>query len=188
LGLALKEQNRDRRVVGVEVDPILASTAARRLDRVYTADLNNHGWIDGLRDERFDVAVFADSLEHLARPWDLLGDVVRMMNSAGVVILSVPNIRHISALWTIFFKGTFPRRPRGTLDGTHLRWFTSRDILELCEDCGLKPRIVGTNLRLVDTPGGRLNKAAQRLLEPVAGLSPIREFLGYQIVVKASKL
>jgi hypothetical protein len=47
-----------------------------------------------------------------------------LLSPSACLIVSLPNIRHISALYSIFFSGSFPRRQRGIFDDTHWRWFT----------------------------------------------------------------
>jgi len=52
------------------------------------------------------------------------------LSENGLLLISVPNIRNIKALWYIFFKGVFPRENAGLFDKTHLRWFTRNDIIQ----------------------------------------------------------
>ncbi|MDX2380329.1 MAG: methyltransferase domain-containing protein, partial [Acidimicrobiia bacterium] len=128
--------------------------------------------------------VFADVLEHLRDPHHVLAQAVDRLAPGGTVVVSLPNIRHVSAIWSIVVRGTFPRRSRGLFDETHLRWFTTRDAVGLCAGVGLEVRDVDLNLRLLDAPGGTANDwiAGQAWLGRVPLL---RQFLGYQIVLTA---
>ncbi|MBL0037720.1 MAG: methyltransferase domain-containing protein [Nitrosomonadales bacterium] len=66
----------------------------------------------------FDCMIFADILEHLIDPWQALRQAVEHLKPGGTAIISVPNIRHISSLNSIFLQGTFPRIGRGMFDRT----------------------------------------------------------------------
>lgn len=72
---------------------------------------------------RFDAVVFADVLEHLPDPGNLVIRAAAMLSPSGFVIASVPNAAH----WTMrmdLFRGRFEYEDCGIMDATHLRWFT----------------------------------------------------------------
>jgi hypothetical protein len=89
----------------------------------------------------------------------------------------LPNIRHVSALTSIFCSGTFPRRDRGLFDRTHLHWFTFRDACALLNENGLELLAFYQGLRWGDVGGGRLNRLLNRLPDKVKRSMPVREFL-----------
>lgn len=186
LGAFLLEQRPGREVHGIEADAHLANTAASRLTSLHTGDVEAVDWarFDGGRP--FDCAVLGDVLEHLRDPDAVLQAVAERIAPGGTVIVSVPNIRHVSAWWSIFVRGSFPRRSRGLFDATHLQWFTRRDTEALVRGAGLRVTGVGYNLRVLDRPGGRVNEwvARQRWITRVPLL---RELLGYQVLVTASR-
>ncbi len=186
LGAALRAQVPGRVVEGVEYDARLAQDAQARLDRVYCADLNRFDWSTLGRDPS-DCLVFADVLEHLHDPWRLLHDAVATLRPGGSVVVSLPNVRHVTALASLFVRGTFPRRERGIFDNTHLRWFTLRDAHTLLEGAGLTVNAVDSALRLRDKGGGFANKLTIRLCDPIRGWAPVREFLTYQFTLRAVK-
>ena len=83
----------------------------------------------------FDVVVFADVLEHLHEPADLLVIARKMLRPGGFVLASIPNVAH----WTIrlaLLRGTFDYQPSGLMDATHLRWFTMASARRLFESAG----------------------------------------------------
>lgn len=186
LGAALRAQVPGRVVEGIEYDAQLAQDAQARLDRVHCADLNRFVWSTLGRD-RYDCLVFADVLEHLLDPWRLLQDAVATLRPGGSVVVSLPNVRHVTALASVFVRGTFPRRERGIFDNTHLRWFTLRDARALLEGAGLAVDAVDSALRLRDRGGGFANKLTIRLCEPIRGWAPVREFLTYQFTLRGVK-
>lgn len=179
-------RDRGLRVVGLEGDRALATEATAQLDAVHCVDLADPDWRDVLAGERFDVIVAADVLEHLPDPDAVLAAAVGHLAEHGSMIVSIPNIRHVSALVDIAVHGTFPRRDRGIFDDTHLRWFTWRDVLALHDRAGLRIDEWSTNLRLVDRPGAPSSERVERLLGRWRRRGPIREFLSYQFVVRSS--
>jgi hypothetical protein len=104
-----------------------------------------------------------------------------------VVVISIPNIRHVSAMYSIAIRGRFPRRERGLFDKTHLRWFTYDDAVALCRNAGLEVLRVTPLLRLRDLPGGRTNEWLDRLLGPFRSVRLVRDFLAYQFLLTATK-
>jgi 2-polyprenyl-3-methyl-5-hydroxy-6-metoxy-1,4-benzoquinol methylase len=184
LGAHLLEARPDREVHGVESDAAMAAVASQRLSSARHADAEELDWDAVGGPGPFDCIVFADVLEHMREPGDVLARAVGRLAEDGIVVLSVPNIRHASAIWSIVVRGTFPRRARGLFDETHLRWFTTRDIVAMCSGVGLAVSEIELNLRLFDAPGGKVNDwvGRQRWL---GGVPLLRQFLGYQIVVSA---
>lgn len=185
LGQSLIVRHPGRSVTGIDSSADFCDEARRVLSRVIHADINSFDWDSQLRGERFDCIIFADVLEHLVEPWRVLQQAVEFLEPQGSIIISVPNIRHLSALSSIFLQGTFPRRPRGIFDRTHLRWFTIADAQALARDAGLEIVALTSHLRVCDAPGGRLNEFVQRHFALLARFSLIREFLSYQLVIRA---
>jgi methionine biosynthesis protein MetW len=185
LGASLRSAMPGRQVMGIENDTALFTEAVTRLDHVIHTDLNNFEWETAFSGTQFDCIVFADVLEHLLDPSRHLLGAQRRLSPGGAIVISLPNIRHISALYSIFVSGTFPQRDRGIFDRTHLRWFTLKDAKQLVVGAGMAIDDISYNLRVRDRGDGLLNKAARRLLDPIQGFSPIREFLAYQSCIRA---
>lgn len=186
LGRALKADRPDRTVVGVEYSQELADRASAVMDRVLQADLNRPDSLDALAGSQFDCAVCADVLEHLQQPAELLTRLRTLLAPGATIVVSLPNIRHVSALSSIYFKGSFPRRPRGIFDDTHLRWFTLKDGRALLQEAGfaVDTDMVCT-LRWGDKGGGRANKLLDKVLGRVGHrIAPVREFLTYQFAMR----
>src|SRR5204863_4262606 len=135
-------------------------------------------------EQQFDCVIFADVLEHLVDPVRHIGGARRCLRPGGAIVISLPNIRHLSSFYSIFLRGTFPKRDRGTFDATHLHWFTLRDARRLVTESGLRIEAASYGLRVGDQGGGFLNRATCKLLDPIAGFGPIREFLTYQFCLR----
>jgi 2-polyprenyl-3-methyl-5-hydroxy-6-metoxy-1,4-benzoquinol methylase len=187
LGATLRSQLPYRYVAGVEFDQSFCDEARSNLDLVVQGDLNQFQWDKHFESESFDCLIFADVLEHLIDPWTVLYKAIDLLEKNGVVVISLPNIRHISAFSEIYIKGTFPKKNRGIFDQTHFRWFTLSDSLELCKQANLIVNNIAPRLRVKDKPGGKLNNFVDQHFGVIASWYPIREFLSYQFIITAIK-
>ncbi len=187
LGRSLKAENLGRRVLGIEYDANFAAQAATVLDGVVQADLNRFNWDLGRDAEPFDCLVFADVLEHLQDPADCLRQALVHLRPGGTVVVSLPNIRHLHALWSIFVCGRFPQRQRGLFDRTHLRWFTLADAANLLQGAGLAIELRTSALRWGDRGGGRINRMLNRMPLALQQWGPVREYLTYQVCFRGRK-
>lgn len=187
LGRELMLLNRERLFSGIELDPELAAEARLYLNEVYLGDLEKDDWIAKFSNNTFDCLIFADVLEHLPYPAKLFEKADRLLVPGGTVIISVPNVRHISAFMSVFVSGTFPRRSRGIFDATHLRWFTIGDARRFVEKHGFIIESIEPTLRWGDRGGGIVNKALNKLPNVIKTFGPIREFLTYQYCFRAKK-
>lgn len=89
----------------------------------------------------FDAVMFADVLEHLSDPAEMLRVAKLFLRPGGFVAASVPNVAH----WTVrlrLLRGRFDYEATGIMDATHLRWFTRSTIVRLFESQGLSVRKV----------------------------------------------
>ena len=134
----MTELLRDRgcTVVGIEVDPAMAPEAERFSERVIVGDLDELDLEAELGDDRFDVIVAADVLEHLRDPLSLLRRLRPFLSAGGFVVISLPNIAHGSVRLALL-EGQFEYRDTGLLDRTHLRFFTRQNIEQMLDDAEL---------------------------------------------------
>lgn len=127
----------DCRVSAVEFAPELAALAEPYCERLLQADLDSLDFAAAF-DHRFDVVIAADVLEHLRDPWRCLRAVRPLLESAGMLIVSVPNVAH-SAVIAQLLGGRFTYQNSGLLDRTHLRFFTRQDLDDMLLGCGFLP-------------------------------------------------
>lgn len=185
LGARLKQLLPGRVVVGLDYSAQSVEVAAHRLDGAYCVNLDVKGALDILGSQRFDCAVMADVLEHLREPGQLLQALMAHLSERACIVVSFPNIRHLSALWAIYVRGEFPRRPRGLFDDTHLRWFTGADMRHLMCSAGFEAVAADYALRWGDSGGGLANRLLNRWGTPLAARWWwLREFLAYQVVLR----
>lgn len=122
-------------VVGVEIDRDAAALAEQHTERMIVGDAEMIDYAAELAGEEFDVVLFADVLEHLKEPADVLRRVRPFVAENGVVVASIPNIAHASVRLALL-GGEFRYREWGLLDDTHLRFFTRASIQDLFEETG----------------------------------------------------
>jgi methionine biosynthesis protein MetW len=174
LGAYLRNE-RGAEAWGIETDPAMADVARPRLNGVWVADLNADSLADLAGEKRFDVIVFGDILEHLIDPWRVLREGAALLRPDGCIITSIPNVGHVSTLWSLAVRGRWPYRERGIHDRTHLRFFTRRNLLELFEQAGLSVEIERRNVRLCEA-GDRW----WSFLDPLLDLWPWRRLFVFQ--------
>lgn len=126
-------------VVGIERYPTAAQAARAVLDEVLEVDLESSGidWCTQLGRQRFDCLIYADVLEHLREPRELLAAQRELLAPGGVAIVSVPNVRHYPVVLGLL-GGEWRYQDEGVLDRTHLRFFTRRSLLEMLASAGYR--------------------------------------------------
>jgi SAM-dependent methyltransferase len=117
-------------VAGIEYDAASAERARKYYDAFLVADIET---FDFPFREEFDYIVFADVLEHLRDPAEVLQRCLPALKDSGKLILSVPNIANWVIRLSLLF-GKFDYMDRGILDRTHLRFFTLRSLQQLVND------------------------------------------------------
>ena len=145
-------------------------------------DVENINLADFFQPDYFDCIIFADILEHLKNPWEILRSSVNFLNDGGVVIASIPNVRHYSTIINLLFKGYWPYRERGIHDRTHLRFFTLKNIRELFQYANLSIERIERNYRIIEKPH-QLNRFSKCF-----ALYPCKELFTFQYLIVAKKL
>ena len=133
VGVALKNAGRAREVVGLELSPLAAAEARQHLDAVIEGDIEaaQVPYPDGY----FDLLLYADVLEHLKNPWELVARQRRLLRSGGRIVVSLPNIGHYSTL-LMLLRQQWRYQELGIMDYTHLRFFTRPGVLDLLRRAG----------------------------------------------------
>ena len=168
-------------VIGMELMPDMAAKAKERLDDVIVGNLDEIDVDVALAGRSFDCIICGDVLEHLKDPWGTLDRLVEHLSPNGVVVCSLPNIRHVSTLMDLILFGYWPYRDRGIHDRTHLRFFTWRNIKELFSGAALQIETVKRNYRIIERPH-RLN-----VIAPFFAIFGLRGFLTFQYLLVARK-
>lgn len=112
-----------------------AANASGYYDTVHSCSWD--AWIPS--SSRYDAIIFADVLEHLSDPIQVLRRVHSLLRQpSGILVLSLPNVRHLSVLFGLILRGDWEYEPAGILDHTHLRFFTTKSARRLLKDCGFR--------------------------------------------------
>jgi 2-polyprenyl-3-methyl-5-hydroxy-6-metoxy-1,4-benzoquinol methylase len=131
----LVKQERGAEVWGVELSPRACREAENCLDHVVNAEF---GESLSLPRRAFSAVVFNDVLEHMPDPWAALEFAKQLLTETGVVVASIPSIRHFPTLWRLVVRKEWSYQEAGTLDRTHLRFFTRQTIEKLFVDTGYR--------------------------------------------------
>lgn len=180
LGEQIKQKSGSK-VIGIELNKQAAKLAKKKLDKVIIEDLNKINLEKHFKAKYFDCIIFGDVLEHLKDPWSILKQSTTYLNKDGIVIASIPNVRHFTTIINLLFNGYWPYRERGIHDKTHLRFFTLNNIKELFKDANLKITKIKRNYRIIEKPH-RINKISKYF-----SYLPFRELLVFQYIIIASK-
>ena len=144
----VSERLRARGCTVVGLDRTLSAEARARLDCGYECDLEGE-WPAELQDERFDVVLLGDVLEHMRAPDGVIAEARRHLRPGGRVIVSVPNVAHFWVRLNLLL-GRFEYAERGILDTAHLRFFTRPSLMRMLKAAGLRvTRTSGTPLPFV---------------------------------------
>jgi 2-polyprenyl-3-methyl-5-hydroxy-6-metoxy-1,4-benzoquinol methylase len=134
----------DAEVWGVEPQADAAAIAATRLHRVLIGTYQDTR--DAIPCGYFDVVVCNDVIEHMTNHDTFLNQVRAHLAPGGVLVGSVPNMRHYRALFELLVLRDWHYRESGVLDRTHLRWFTARSLRRCLRESGYQvERLDGIN-------------------------------------------
>ncbi len=127
------------RVIGVDLSAASVEKAKTRLAEAYVADIIHPERYPKFGRSRFDVIVLSDILEHVGDPLDVVARHLPLLVPGGYFLISLPNI----AIWNVRFElllGRFEYQDTGTLDRTHMRFFTRRSLRRFLAEAGLEVR------------------------------------------------
>jgi 2-polyprenyl-3-methyl-5-hydroxy-6-metoxy-1,4-benzoquinol methylase len=139
-------------VWAVESDAEAAEEARPHVEHLVLGDVESMDFLGAFGDQRFDVIVFGDVLEHLRDPLAVLRNARRLLADRGSIVASIPNIAHGSVRLALL-AGRFDYQDLGLLDSTHVRFFTRSSVEGMFRDAGLVPIDVRrTTAGFFDTP------------------------------------
>lgn len=137
---------------GVDLFPEAIESAKGKVDELY------QGSIEEMRlpieNSSIDMILCLDVLEHLVNPDKVIAYLHTLLNQNGVIIASIPNVRHLSVVLPLVFQNKWEYKNGGVLDNTHLKFFVKDTAIQMMTSSGLKVVDVGFNLGGV---GGKIN-------------------------------
>jgi 2-polyprenyl-3-methyl-5-hydroxy-6-metoxy-1,4-benzoquinol methylase len=153
-------------VWGVEPDYESSQTAKEVLDFAFNGTLDD--FYKQHENEKFDVIVFGDVLEHFPDPSSALEDVKAILNNNGAIVASVPNVSHITVR-AMLLEGRWEYNDLGIMDRTHLQFFTEQTLVELFASTGFNvEKVKQVKLSAIETAqlvGLDINKSFIKLVE-----------------------
>lgn len=168
------------RVYIVEFEEAAFQKASAYAEDGLCDDIMHYRWVERFQDVKFDAVIFADVLEHLSRPEDVLRAAAGLLKEDGAIHVSVPNITHNDILIKAF-RERFDYTKVGLLDDTHIHFWGLENLKQLAEKTGLFLKSVeGTHCRTGETEQQPLLDAATARLENDLRLRPCGE--AYQFV------
>lgn len=173
VGRKLMSLGKASRVIGVELFPEAAAEASRHYETVHQGDVEQ---MDFRFPCEFDYAICGDILEHLRDPYSVVRKIHGWLKPGGMIICSVPNIRHWRVIVDLLFFGNWTYVDAGIMDRTHLRFFTRRSSHQMLKDAGFA--VLKTNLLISGRKYRLLNRVTFNLLS---------DLLGSQLVVLGVK-
>lgn len=131
-------------VVGIELDQQSAISAKEYCEEMIIGDLESVELKKEYKDY-FDFIVFADVLEHLKEPSEVLKNFRYYIKDDGLIIISVPNIANWRMRLKLLF-GNFEYEDQGLLDHSHLRFYNFKGLKKMVSDSNLE--IIGVDVSL----------------------------------------
>lgn len=165
---------------GIELND-RAAAVARLFADVQAMDLeklDHPAWHD-----KFDVVLMCDILEHLRDPWQTMRNMYRMTRPGGRIVISVPNITHVS-VFAEMLEGQWHYEDAGILDRTHLRFFTRETAMALLTQAGY--HVAKVEWTLPDLPAD-LQELKKQLVPLLRGNMKEKYLEAYQWLIVGEK-
>jgi len=133
-GKRLLETGKAKWVTGIEFMPEYGEVARSVLNEIYIGNIEEmtFDW----QPKQFDCMLFGDVLEHIGDPWSLLKRLRPFLADDGIVVASIPNVKHWPVIANLIFHDDWRYSESGILDITHLRFFTRRSAIRLFSETG----------------------------------------------------
>ena len=178
-------QQLDCRVTALEINADDAAEAKPYCDAIHVGNVEKMDVAKTVGAKRFDVAVYADVLEHLRDPVSVLRKTRFVLKDDGYVVACVPNIAHAALTFELAL-GNFDYRREGLLDDTHIHFFTKSSLFRDFEAAGYAiVHIERSTLapQFTEFKPEPRNDTEQKLLKALIDAHP--ESQTYQFIVKA---
>jgi 2-polyprenyl-3-methyl-5-hydroxy-6-metoxy-1,4-benzoquinol methylase len=119
----------------VDLFPEAIEAARGKVDEVHQTNIEETAL--PIEPGSINMILCLDVLEHLLNPQKVVAYLHTLLAPGGVIIASIPNIRHHSAAFPLLFQNKWEYQSSGILDNTHLRFFVRDTAIELMKSSGL---------------------------------------------------
>ena len=129
-------ENKNCVVDGIDFkSEVLEVAQSNGYNKTFLMNLNSEFLDLKIIKKKYQVIILADVLEHLTNPRGVLSYLKQFLSPGGQIIISLPNVAFI--LNRIFLlSGKWNYKEFGTLDKTHLRFFTIKSGVEMIKSAG----------------------------------------------------
>jgi 2-polyprenyl-3-methyl-5-hydroxy-6-metoxy-1,4-benzoquinol methylase len=169
-----------RTVHGVDVSENAIRIAASRLTTARVIDVDDR---HPFAPDSLDGLILADVLEHLPAAWDALRCFTECVRIGGWVVISVPNMLYLEALYYFLWRRDWPEKDTGIFDRTHIQFMTPRRLRRWCVNAGLE---VEESFCRYDPNGPRRHGVSRLLDKMTFGL--LHDFCIYQIQLRCRRV
>jgi 2-polyprenyl-3-methyl-5-hydroxy-6-metoxy-1,4-benzoquinol methylase len=142
--IKLKESHKAQEIYGIELNEEIVQEHIKDINHVFVGDIEQIE--PPFPEDFFDYIIFADVFEHLTEPEKVLKKYTKYLNKNGVIIASIPNIKHYSILFDLIVRDKFEYKDAGIMDRTHLRFFTRKEIINMFERVNMRVTTIRSNL------------------------------------------
>lgn len=135
----LLKQNKKSKIDGIEYDKVSFNMAKEMniYENIYNCSItetNSKEFQEFYNNKiKYDYIIFADILEHLINPWEVLYCFSAKLKKGGKILISIPNISHIDIIKGLL-NDQFNYNNVGILDSTHIRFFTATSFIEMIKN------------------------------------------------------
>jgi 2-polyprenyl-3-methyl-5-hydroxy-6-metoxy-1,4-benzoquinol methylase len=129
----LKTLNPKTETTAVELNPALLDELKQNADVVIVGPIDEE--ISQLK--TYDLILLLDVLEHLPDSTTTLRKLSKLLEPGGQVIVSLPNLAHLSVSIPLLLRRRFNYQDAGILDRTHLKFFVEDTAIKLLNDANL---------------------------------------------------
>lgn len=172
------------RVYIVEYDQGAFEQALQFAEDGICDDIMNFRWTERFAGITFDAIIFADVLEHLPQPEQVLKAAAAFLKEDGCVFVSVPNVTHNDIVLKMVDE-RFDYTRTGLLDDTHIHFWGLENIRLLGWEAGLSVRHVDGTTCAAGNTEQNVALGKNRLLENILRQRQAGEI--YQFVVMLDK-
>ena len=165
--MRLRSERNCSELYGIEIRNEYRQTLEVALDKCWFLDLGqDDAALEDAYLDYFNYILMLDVVEHLYDPWYVLPKLAQYLAPDGILIISVPNMRHW-AVWCNILRGQFVYGDGGgVMNEEHIRWFTWDTLRDLVSLSGLQIAVG----RLTFPPNTDVKKMQERLKTPILDL------------------
>ncbi len=135
LAETVKKKLPECRITGIDISALAIEKAGKIFDQSFCFDFQDGAWPEKLLEQRFDVIIASEIIEHLFDPAILLENLKKVLAEDGKLIVTTPNFLFWKNRLHMLF-GKFRYAPVGLLDFGHIRFFSVATLRETLEEAG----------------------------------------------------